>query len=107
MDPLRAVRLRQRKKACRRLWLRLWRKWPAPKAAGGQRRGKPGPVGVEVRASRPPPPPADDEFMTALQSLMPASGNGSAAGGSTTPKEEGMPPALAAIVAEVDSRMLV
>jgi CheY-like chemotaxis protein len=61
----------------------------------------------EVPAQPTPPPPADDEFMTALQSLMPTSGNGSAGNGSATPKEEDMPPALAAIVAEVDSRMLV
>jgi len=56
---------------------------------------------------QPVPPSADDEFMTALQSLMPAGGNGSAASSSATPTDEGMPPALAAIVAEVDSRMLL
>ncbi len=80
---------------------------PAPQAASAAQPAETATVEAEVSAQPTPPPPADDEFMTALQSLMPASGNGSAAGGSTTPKEEGMPPALAAIVAEVDSRMLV
>ena len=64
-------------------------------------------VEPEDAAQPNPPVPADDEFMTALQSLMPTSGNGSAGNGSANHKEEDMPPALAAIVAEVDSRMLV
>ncbi len=61
---------------------------------------------AELKSPEPtPPPPADDEFMAALQSLMPAQANGS--GPSSIGKEEEMPPALAAIVAEVDSRMIV
>ncbi len=48
--------------------------------------------------------PADDEFMTALQSLMPSKDNGSTP---SPASDEDMPPALAAIVAEVDSRFLV
>jgi CheY-like chemotaxis protein len=70
------------------------------------------PVEVETaqsvmrQASQAPPPPADDEFMTALQNLMPAKDNESSSPASKE-KEEDMPPALAAIVAEVDSQMLV
>jgi CheY-like chemotaxis protein len=47
---------------------------------------------------------ADDELMTALQSLMPVVDN--AAPPASGEKVEDLPPALAAIVAEVDSRIL-
>ncbi|HZE27010.1 MAG TPA: response regulator [Terriglobales bacterium] len=57
------------------------------------------------RAAEPLLPPAEDEFMAALQSLMPVSGNGSAALEPAKGGEEPLP-ALAAIVAEVDSRLL-
>jgi CheY-like chemotaxis protein len=63
-------------------------------------------TGAEPASPEPtPPPPVDDEFMAALQSLMPAQDRTSSP--PLTGKEEDMPPALAAIVAEVDSRMVV
>jgi len=60
---------------------------------------KPAPEAQNVTTSA-----ADDELMTALQSLMPVA---DAAPPSSPEKLEDLPPALAAIVAEVDSRMLV
>ena len=57
-------------------------------------------------AANPVAEPADDEVMAALQSLMPAETAAESVPATRTPETSMAPPALSAIVAEVDSAML-